>query len=120
MTVGPVAAHADAMLDLIGSPYVQLHTGDPGDDGTSNVSAETTREQITFSASSGGVKNSSSQPSWQNWAAGTETITHVSLWTAASGGTCEWTVDVGDKAVNDDDDLTLTSLQLTATPIAAD
>ena len=30
--------------------YVQLHTGDPGEDGTANVSAETTRVAASFGA----------------------------------------------------------------------
>ena len=36
----------------VANPYVKLHLGDPGEDGTANPAAETTRKAITFSAAS--------------------------------------------------------------------
>jgi hypothetical protein len=67
--------------------YVQLHLGDPGAAGTSNVAANTTRQQATFgaAASAGSISNTvavtfASVPN-------TEVYTHVSFWTASSGGT---------------------------------
>jgi hypothetical protein len=67
--------------------YVQLHTGDPGAAGTSNVATETDRVAATFGtpASSGAIANTAAVE-WTNVAA-TETYTHVSLWSASSGGT---------------------------------
>lgn len=74
-----------------GSTYVQLHTGTPGASGTSNVSSVTTREQVTFSAASGGSMSeggADATPTWSSWA-GTngEVVTDISLWSASSSGT---------------------------------
>ena len=67
--------------------YVKLHIGDPGAAGTSNPATETTREQATFgSAASSGAISNTADIEWTSVAA-TETLTHVSLWTASTGGT---------------------------------
>jgi len=69
--------------------YVQLHTGDPGPNGTSNISSFATRIVLAWASASGGSKVISAPvvitASW----AGTspETITHISLWSAVTGGT---------------------------------
>ncbi len=67
--------------------YAQLHTGDPGAAGTSNVATETTRQAVTFgSAAASGAISNTAQVQWTSLAA-TETISHISLWTASSAGT---------------------------------
>lgn len=66
--------------------YVQLHTGDPGEDCVANVSAETTRKLVAHGAAAGGVAAVSATVSWDPWAAGSETISHVSYWDAAAAG----------------------------------
>lgn len=67
--------------------YAKLHTGDPGAAGTSNPAVETIRQQVTFgSDASGGVITSTADTQWTNLAAN-EVLTHVSLWSASSGGT---------------------------------
>lgn len=87
--------------------YVKLHTGDPGEAGTSNASAETTREIVTFGAASGGsMVSNGTQPEWTSWPApaDNETITHFSIWDNVSAGNClgagAWasgkTMDTGD------------------------
>lgn len=67
--------------------WVKLHIGDPGVAGTSNPAANTTRKQGTFGsvAASGAISNTA----MLEWTAvpNTETYTHISLWTASSGGT---------------------------------
>lgn len=67
--------------------YVKLHTGDPGAAGTSNAATETTRQAVTFGsgAASGAISNTA-QVQWTSLAA-TETISHVSFWTASTAGT---------------------------------
>lgn len=70
----------------ISGVWVKLHTGDPGEDGTANASAETTRKSVTFGAASGGVCTSSSEARWDGWSAGSENITHVSYWDASTAG----------------------------------
>lgn len=92
MTVGLSQTHAHGLLNVYrGSNYTavtvhaKLHTGDPGANGTSNASAETTRKQLTFSAPSSGSM-AASVVSWTSWSAGTETLSHFSLWDASSSG----------------------------------
>ena len=68
--------------------YVQLHTGDPGSAGTSNVAACTTRKAAAFAAASAGTATTNAAVTWTG-ADGTasETLTWVSFWTASSAGT---------------------------------
>jgi hypothetical protein len=67
--------------------YVQLHTGDPGASGTSNVSSVTTREAVTWGTSSAGSVAESNTPTWSTWA-GTngEIVTDISVWDASTSG----------------------------------
>lgn len=69
--------------------YAQLHIGDPGEACTSNVATETTRKLVTFAAASGGSKASSNAQSWTSYPA-EETVTHVSIWDAATSGNALW------------------------------
>jgi hypothetical protein len=129
MAVGASAANlANKVLDGItrtaafptaGTVFVRLHTGDPGSAGTANSSAVTTRSAATFgSAASGGVATMTNTPSWSMTS--TETISHISLWDASSGGNFLWSVALtASKAVSNGDTLNLSSLTLTFTPIAA-
>ncbi|MEM9515424.1 MAG: hypothetical protein AAGA42_11270 [Actinomycetota bacterium] len=88
--------------------YVQLHTGVPGETGANNVSAETTRQAATWAAASGGVAQLSADLTWSNWSAGPETITHISIWDAASAGNCLFTGALSaSKAIVNTDDLVL-------------
>lgn len=79
---------AGTSFGSVASTFVQLHTGPPGANGTSNVSSVTTRPQVTWSAPSGGALSESNTPTWSNWA-GTngEIVTDISVWSAASSGT---------------------------------
>lgn len=87
-------AAANAVLDAVcrntsyavAAVYVQLHTGNPGAAGTSNVATETTRKQATFgdAADSGTISNTVAL-TWTN-VAGSEDFTNFSAWTLATGG----------------------------------
>lgn len=67
--------------------YVKLHIGDPGAAGTSNPAAETTRQAVTFgSAAASGTISNTVAVQWTGLAA-SETISHVSFWTASTSGT---------------------------------
>jgi hypothetical protein len=66
--------------------YVQLHVGAPGAAGTSNVAANTTRQQASFSAASGRAITNSGDVTWSN-VPNTETYTDVTLWSASTNGT---------------------------------
>jgi len=69
------------------SIYVKLHTGNPGENGTSNAAGETTRKQATFGTASGGTISNNADIEWTN-VSNTETITHISLWDHATSGNC--------------------------------
>jgi len=129
MTVGISAVNtADKLLNTIGRTgttftagllYAKLHTGDPGSAGTTSASAVTTRNSCAFSASSGGSMALSSMGG--TWAmTGTETITHISLWDNSTAGNFLWSVALtASKAVVSGDTLSLSTLTLAFTPIAA-
>lgn len=130
MAIGLAASPvANNMLDLFGSatsagwttPFVKLHTADPGSAGTTAASAETTRKAVTFAAASAGSKAANGTlPSWTAWAAGTETITHMSFWTASSAGTFLGSIALSaSKTVNNTDTLNITALTLAITTLAA-
>lgn len=76
-------------LDALGITEARLHTGAPTDAGTANeVTGGTYAPQaISFSAATGGARDSSNQPVFD--VPGGTTVSHYSLWAAA---TC---VDVG-------------------------
>lgn len=125
MTAGLAPAHANGLLNLLRgtnytgiSTFVKLHTGDPGSAGTSNASAVTTRNQATFNAASAGSMTLSSLSGYSMTT--TETITHVSLWDASSAGNFVQSAALtASKNVTNGDTLTLTTLTLAYTPIAA-
>jgi hypothetical protein len=67
--------------------YAKLHTGDPGEDGTSNAAGNTTRQAVEFGAASNGVISLTNSPSWTNVST-TETYSHISLWDNSTAGNC--------------------------------
>lgn len=82
--------------------YVQFHTGDPGTNGTANVASASTRKSFTVSATTNptGYRRftNAAKIEYLN-APANETITHISIWSASSGGTCWFLDDVADTAV---------------------
>lgn len=67
--------------------WVQLHTGDPGLAGTSNVAGNTTRQQATFgSVASGGAIANTVAVAWTSVST-SETYSYASLWSASTSGT---------------------------------
>lgn len=126
MTTGYSTTHAHAILNLYratnatapASVWLALFVGDPGASGTSNASAETDRKEVTFAAPSAGSMTASAV-SWTSWNAGTETITHVGLFSASSAGTfLQSGALAASKTVNDGDTLSVTATA-SLTPIAA-
>ena len=89
------------------APYVQLHVGNPGAAGTSNVAGESVRQQATgtFTISGGSTTN----PTAVNWTSVTtaETYTYVSLWSAASSGTFIASGTITANAVNIGDNFSI-------------
>lgn len=70
-------------------PYVKLHTGDPGEDCTANAAGETTRKALSCAAAASGQCVSDADLTWTNVST-SETITHLSVWDASSGGNALW------------------------------
>ncbi|MGA1753372.1 MAG: phage tail fiber protein [Pontimonas sp.] len=96
----------------VASTYVKLHLGDPGEDGTNNAAAETTRQAATWSAASGGSIATSGTVEWTNVST-TEIYTHWSLWDASTAGNCLWTGALGASAsMTAGDTFQITSLTL--------
>lgn len=102
--------------------YVQLHTGSPGPSGTSAVSAGSmAREQAAFAASSGGgaLSLASAVGGWTNTGP-EESVTDVSVWTAATGGAFLFsTVLPTPMTWAAGDTMTLTSIVLALAPLAS-
>jgi hypothetical protein len=101
--------------------FAQLHTGDPGASGTANVSSTTTRQAVNYAAASGGSQSITGTTQWTAWA-GTngEVVTHISLWGASSAGTFYYSVALtASKTVNTGDTLTLNTLSVSLSPLAA-
>lgn len=99
--------------------FAELHLGDPGVNGTTNPSTETTRKSITYSAASAGSKSMSNTPTWA-WVQGTETISHLAIWDAVTSGNFLFSVTLtAAKSVANGDTLNLTALTISFTPIAA-
>ena len=129
MTVGLSATNlANRILDHLrggtawtqpGGLHIRLHVGDPGGSGTANGSAVSTRSQATFAAAaSGAIALTGTNPSWSM--TGTETISHISVWDASTGGNFLWSATLSvAKSVQSGDTLTLTSCGLSLGALAA-
>lgn len=131
MTVGFHTANlANKWLDMLAgtaftaptNTFVKLHTGDPGSAATANVSSVTTRPQLTWSAAASGSKSiTTTLPAWTNWA-GTngEVVTHISVWDSSTAGNYLFSVALtASKTVNTGDTLTLSTLSVSLSPLAA-
>lgn len=130
MAVGISAAQVNKMLDAFakGTDYpgnaavwVKLHTGDPGSAGTSNAATETTRQQGTWAAASGGANSNSADIVWTNVSTA-ETYSHISFWTASSAGTFLGSDDLAVSrlmAAGDTFTIAAGSQSMAITPVAA-
>ncbi len=126
MTAGLSAARANSILSVlrntaytaIATPFIKLHTGDPGAAGANNASAVTTRNAITWNAPSGGSMTLATLGSWSMTTS--ETITHVSIWDASSAGTFieSWALSSSVAVINGST-LTISTFTLSFSPIAA-
>jgi hypothetical protein len=124
MAVGLAAAAVNGWLDgtyATASCFIKLHTGDPGAAGaTLPAGGSTTRVQATMAAASGGSKAMSSMASpWTNVTT-TETISHISIWSAAAAGTFNGSAALtAAQPWANTNTLSLTSFSVAITPIAA-
>lgn len=113
MAVGFSVAAANSALDAQGTayPWVKLHTGDPGASGTSNAATETTRKQATWGSAAAAAKTTTADLVWTS-VAGSEDFTHVSYWTASSGGSFGGSGTVTANAVSLGDTFTIPAGEL--------
>lgn len=129
MTVGLSAVNAaNAFLNIfrnttftaVATPFIQLHTADPGASGTTAVSAgSTTRNAITWNAPSGGSMTLASLSAWTNGGT-SETLSHCSLWSASTAGTFYWSFALtATQAWVSTNTFTISTFTLSFTPIAA-
>ena len=125
MTTGLASGMATSRLNVYRAtnhtsltPFLKLHTGDPGSAGTSNASAVTTRNSITFAAPSGGSMALSSIGTYSMTTS--ETISHGSIWDASSAGTFleSFAFSAGVPVINGST-LTISSLTISESPLAA-
>lgn len=95
MATGLAAAIAQSMLNALcrnvawTQPpgfFLKLHTADPGAAGATAAFGDATRQAVTFAAAAAdGTITNSADVNWTNvTAAGT--VTHVSFWSAVTGG----------------------------------
>jgi hypothetical protein len=124
MTVGLASGIVNNWLDTdfaTASLFVKLHTADPGSAGaTAAAAGSTTRVQATMAAASAGSKAMTSMASsWTNGGT-SETLTHISLWSASSAGTFKGSAALSaSQAWVSTNTFSLTSLSVAITPIAA-
>lgn len=76
---------------VIANTYIQLHTGLPGINGTSNIATEATRKLVSWGAASGGVISNDAAIEWTN-IAGSQDATH---WTLGAYIPVEFSSEVG-------------------------
>lgn len=87
MPTGFSTSAVEDMLNGLGNPFFQLHFGDPGALGTSNVASGAPRMQGTLAPASGGSRTLGGPVDWPNpWASDPQTITHVSAWSDSTDG----------------------------------
>lgn len=124
MTVGFAAGTVNGWLDTAfatANCWVKLHIGDPGAAGaTAPAVGDATRKQATMAAAAGGSKASSASVGpWTNGGT-SETLSHISIWSASSAGTFNASAALASsQAWANTNTFTLTSLSIAITPIAA-
>lgn len=104
-----------------GVQAVQLHTANPGAVGTTAVSVgSATRNAVTFgAAAAGSMSMSSTAPVWTNGGT-SETLTHISVWSATSAGNFHYSGALTtSQAWASGNTFTLTTLSVSLTPIAS-
>lgn len=99
------------LLDaLTTTVYASLHSANPGDSGTSELSGGSpsyARKSVTLGAASGGVKAASTQPVFD--VPSGATVAWVGWWDALSGGNFLASYDVADEVYGAQGTYTLTA-----------
>jgi len=124
MTTGLAAAAVNGWLDgtfATATCWVKLHTADPGAAGaTAAAVGDATRKQATMALASAGSKAMTGTAGpWTNGGT-SETLSHLSLWSASSAGTFNGSAPLtASQAWASTNTFTLTGLTISITPLAA-
>lgn len=121
MATGLSAYLANNFLNALGNataysvtmPYIKLHVGDPGANGTANPATETTRKAVSFAAASGGSIASDADITWTN-ISGSEDATHFTAWDNLSAGNFLFSGTITGNPYTAGDTYTIASGSLTA------
>ena len=126
MATGLSAYLANSFLNALGNataysvtlPYIKLHIGDPGADGTANPAVETTRKSVSFAVASAGAIASDADISWVN-IAGSEDATHFTAWDDLTAGNFLFSGTITGNAYSAGDTYTIVSGSLSASLVVA-
>lgn len=121
MATGLSAYLANSFLNALGNatsysvatPYIKLHVGDPGVNGTANPAIETTRKSVSFAAASAGSISSDADISWIN-IAGSEDATFFTAWDNLTAGNFLFSGSITSNPYTAGDTVTIASGSLTA------
>ena len=97
------------------TPYISLHTADPGETGASEVTGGSyARQSGSFGAAAAGAVSNDAQISFASMPSGT--ITHVGVWDASTSGNFLWGGALtASKTVNSGDTVQIASGDLDVT-----
>jgi hypothetical protein len=121
MATGLSAYLANSFLNALGNataysvaiPYIKLHVGDPGANGTTNPAVETTRKSVSFAAANAGAIASDADITWTN-IAGSEDATHFTAWDNLTAGNFLFSGTITGNPYTAGDTYTIASGSLTA------
>jgi hypothetical protein len=104
----------------IATPFVELHTADPGASGVTAVSVgSTTRNAVAWNAASAGSMTLLTLGAWTNGGT-TETISDIAIFSAATVGTFYQSMQLSvAQAWVSTNTLTITTLSISYSPLAA-
>jgi hypothetical protein len=126
MATGLSAYLANSFLNALGNataysvatPYIKLHVGDPGVNGTTSPAVETTRKSVSFAAAANGAIASDADITWTN-IAGSEDATHFTAWDNLTAGNFLFSGTITGNPYTAGDTYTIASGSLTASLIVA-
>jgi hypothetical protein len=126
MATGLSAYLANSFLNALGNsiaysvtlPYIKLHVGDPGANGTANPAVETTRKSVSFAVASAGAIASDADVTWTN-IAGSEDATFFTAWDDLTAGNFLFSGSITGNPYTAGDTYTIASGSLSASLVVA-
>jgi hypothetical protein len=126
MATGLSAYLANSFLNALGNataysvtlPYIKLHVGNPGANGTDNPAVETTRKVVSFAVASAGAIASDADITWTN-IAGSEDATFFTAWDDLTTGNFLFSGTIIGNPYSAGDTYTIVSGSLSASLVVA-